>query len=123
MTSLRKSFTPAILIAALAFAACSPNPDQIVKAEKTEPSQIDSMPLQPPSQWQCEDGRVLTVAFYGDRVDIQFPDASHRTLPVVIAASGEAYEADGLRFHAKGGVEAYIEEAGKVTNCTVSAHP
>jgi membrane-bound inhibitor of C-type lysozyme len=100
----------------LALAACSPNPDQIVKEKATELTQIEDQPLEPPASWTCEDGRKLTVAFYGDRVTLTFADGAMRSLPGVIAASGEAYEADGLRFHAKGD-EAYLAEGEQITNC------
>lgn len=103
----------------LAAAACSPNPDQIVRAQKSEPTQLEEQPLAPPSQWSCEDGRALTATFYGDRVSIAIVNGEVRTLPAVIAASGEAYEADGVRFHAKG-LEAYLQEGDRITNCSTT---
>jgi membrane-bound inhibitor of C-type lysozyme len=109
------------MAAALLLAACSPNPDQIVKEKATEPTQVESQPVEPPAAWTCEDGRQMTVAFYGDRVTLTFADGAMRSLPGVVAASGEAYEADGLRFHAKGGEEAYLEQGGSLTNCRKSA--
>lgn len=116
MNTLRTVVVAAGLVLA---AACSPH-SQPAPAPNAQP-QADQQPLEPPAQWTCEDGREMTVAFFGDRVDITFADGRKLSLPAVIAASGEAYEANGVRFHAKGGVEAYIEEGGengKVTNCT-----
>ena len=109
-------------VAVLLLAACSPNPNQKVAEKGTEPTQIESEPLESPSPWTCEDGRRMTVAFYGGRVTLTFADGNMRALPSVIAASGEAYEADGLRFHAKG-EEAYIAEGEAVTNCRKDTSP
>lgn len=112
---MRQLWTAAAV--AIALAACSPAPE---KAAEEAPAAVETpaeTPLQAPSQWTCEDGRKLTVAFFGDRVDLAFADGRKLSLPAVVAASGEAYEADAVRFHAKGG-EAYIAEGEAVTNCT-----
>lgn len=100
--------------------ACSPNPNQKAGEEASEPSQLQSQELGPPTRFLCDDGRTLTATFYGDRVTVEIYNGASYTLPAVIAASGEAYEADGIRFHAKGMTEAYLEEGGangKITNC------
>jgi len=113
---------PLVLALMLALpSACSPNPNQLVKAEKTEPTQHAPAPLGPAARWLCEDGRTLTVTFYAepDRVDLAFPDGSHRTLPQAVSASGALYEADALRFHAKGD-EAIFVEGEHATNCKES---
>jgi membrane-bound inhibitor of C-type lysozyme len=111
-----------VVVAFAALVSCSPNPNQKTSAS-TEPTQLEEGPLGPPVRWLCEDGRTLTTTFYGDRVTVAIYSGATHTLPAVVAASGEAYEADGIRFHAKGMTEAYLEEGGqggKVTNCEAS---
>jgi len=108
------------VLIALALAACSPNPNQKVEAPATEPTQLEDQALGPPSRWLCEDGRTLQTTFYGDRVSVEIYHGETHNLPAVVAASGEAYEADGVRFHAKGMTEAYLQEGEKITNCEAS---
>lgn len=110
-----KHWSALMIVAALA--ACSPAPEKAVEETPAPVATPVDTPLQAPSQWTCADGRKLTVTFFGARVDLAFADGRKLSLPAVIAASGEAYEADAVRFHAKGD-EAYIAEGEAVTNCT-----
>ncbi len=99
-----------------ALAACSP-----AKAPPaaTAPAAVEAPPVDV-AQWTCEDGRTIAMAYFTDpdRVDLTFGDGRRLTLPAAIAASGNLFEADGVRFHSKGMTEAYFAEGEAVTNCT-----
>jgi membrane-bound inhibitor of C-type lysozyme len=106
-----------LVAAGLALAACSPALREAPESQAPVAELPPQEPLQPAAAWSCEDGRKMTVTFYGERVTLVFVDGRALDLPAVIAASGEAYEADAVRFHAKGGEEAYLAEGEIVTNC------
>ena len=91
-------------------------------ATATAPAAVEAPPVEV-AQWTCEDGRTIAMAYFADpdRVDLTFGDGRRLTLPAAIAASGNLFEADGVRFHSKGMTEAYFAEGEAVTNCTTDA--